>query len=363
MHFTVSMQDPTCSETTYLYEAILSAAQDAASWQGFYAFATRDGVDQLIEDNTVHELMERGGQIRLVVGLDAITNRSTLERLLELEHQYPNFTPRVFWNETSALFHPKISDFGLTDGRRIVIVGSGNLTPGGLRNNFEAYAVAIGEPNEDIDMASLTSFVRRHANHITPINEQVLSRADSNSTRPIEYAKRAPTTPFSESLGQPDGFGRVLLAQVPKAGDRWAQVHFNAEVIQKFFNLRNIASERVYLTRALPSGRRGPIEVRRCIYSQVNKNYKIEIGGARGLKYPSDSRYPLLVFYERQLRTYDYLLIMPSDSGYNRLLNLVTSLPSLGRGFHRSVTDISTLAQAWPECPLLGLEMDDYQVF
>ena len=331
MRLTISMQDPTYAETTYLYEAILSAAQDASSWRGFYAFATRDGVDQLIEDSIVHDLMSRGGRIHLVVGLDAITNRPTLERLVELERRYPNFTPRVFWNETRALFHPKISDFGLPDGGRILIVGSGNLTPGGLRTNFEAYTVAIAEQNEDIDLTSLTAFARRHANHIIPINDQALTRADSNRTRRIGRVARTPTTPPSpQPAVPPAGFGRVLLAQAPKAGSRWAQVHFNAEVIQTFFSLRCADSERVYLTRALPGGQRGVIEVRPCVYSQTNRNYKIEIGGAKGLQYPADNRRPLLVFYERQLRTYDYLLIMPGDTGYDRLLDLSNNLPSPG---------------------------------
>ena len=50
MELRFCIQDPTHTETTYLYEAILAAAVDAAGWRGVYAFASRDGVDHLKED-------------------------------------------------------------------------------------------------------------------------------------------------------------------------------------------------------------------------------------------------------------------------------------------------------------------------
>ena len=98
MQLRVCIQDPTHTGTTYLYEAILEAAARASDWRGLYAFATRDGVDHLIEDKVIHDLMGRGGGIDLVVGVDAVTNRATLERLQELEERHENFRPRVFWN-------------------------------------------------------------------------------------------------------------------------------------------------------------------------------------------------------------------------------------------------------------------------
>ena len=361
MRLEVKMQDPTHADTTYLYEAILSTAQTASSWRGFYAFATRDGVDQLIDDNVVHDLMTRGGRVDLVVGLDAITNRPTLERMQELARRHPNFTPRVFWNQTRALFHPKISDFDLANGGRVLIVGSGNLTPGGLRTNFEAYTVVTAEPDEEIDVSSLTDFALRHADRITPINAEALDRAEANRARPIG-SKRTPPSPSSPDPAVGPGFGRVMLAQVPKAGGRWGQVHFNAEVIRTFFNLRRIGSERIYLTRVLPDENRDLGEVRPCVYSETNKNYKIEVGAARGLQYPADNRRPLIVFLERQLRSYDYLLLMPGHAGYERLLNLSNNLPSPGRGLPRPLTDIPTLSHAWPDCPLLQAATEDHQV-
>ena len=57
MEIRFCIQDPTNARTTYLYEAILTAAVKANGWRGVYAFASRDGVDHLIEDPVVRDYM------------------------------------------------------------------------------------------------------------------------------------------------------------------------------------------------------------------------------------------------------------------------------------------------------------------
>ena len=360
MLLSVFIQDPTHSGTTYLYEAILAAAARASDWRGLYAFATRDGVDHLIEDKVVQNLMDGGGKIDLVVGVDAVTNRATLERMQELEQRHANFRPKVFWNEHLGLFHPKISDFGLRGGGRILIVGSGNLTPGGLMGNFEAYTVITAERGEGIDIGVVDEFLERHGDGIRSIDEEVLERAARNIVRPIGGAgrhgirvRRARVAPDVPRVRPAVGVGRVLLAQVPSAGARWAQVHFNVETIGDYFRLSRFETERIYLTRVSADATRDEVEVRRCVFSaDSNRNHKIEIGAAGHLAYPQGDP-PLLVFRERQLRTYDYMLLMPGENGYGPVLDLSNRLPSPGRGFPRPITDTVELGRAWPDCPLL----------
>lgn len=358
------MQDPTHTETTYLYEAILAAAQKATEWRGLYAFATLDGVDHLIEDQIVHNLMENGGKVDLVVGIDAVTNRATLGRMQELEVRHANFRPRVFWNDSGRLFHPKISDFALADGGRIVVVGSGNLTPGGLMGNFEAYTVIEADQGDEVDIGALEEFLARHVDGIRRIDEEALERAAANIIRPLAVVRRGGargrrrrtrTKPLSSVAGPRAGFDRILLAQVPAAGGRWAQVHFNAHVIQDYFRINQLDIERVYLTRVFADGTRGGVEVRRCVYSaDSNRNYKIEVGAAKHLDYPDVDR-PLLIFRERRLRTYDYMLLMPGEDGYGIVRALSERLPSPGGGLARPVTGLPELAEAWGDCPLLHM--------
>jgi len=361
MDFEFCIQDPTDPETHYLYEAIIGAAAEATTWRGIYAFATRGGVDQLIEDPIVHDFMHRGGAIDLIVGIDAVTNRQTLERMLELETRHPTFRPRVFWHSTRGLFHPKISHFGYPDGRKKLIVGSGNLTPGGLMHNFEGYSVVSGGRREALDLSSLDDFIARHKVDIRRIDQEALERAALNVMRPVAGVPqpRVPQPRPPAVRPQPPvpavraaGLDRVLVAEVPDAGGRWSQAHLNAAVIEDYFRVTNLTTQRVYLTHVDAGGVRGEERVRQVVYSTSNKNYKVEISAAKGKDYPA-AGHPMLIFRERQVRCFDYMLLMPGDAGYTEIVGLSQALPRLGKGFRRSITSLDTLAQAWPDCPLL----------
>lgn len=366
MNLRFCIQDPTHPETTYLYEAIIAAAVDATSWRGVYAFASRDGVDHLIEDAVVHDFMRAGGETDLLVGIDAVTNRPTLERLRELGRRNTQFRPRVFWNETHGLFHPKLSDFQYADGHRTLIVGSGNLTPGGLMNNFEGYTIISVDRAEDLDVSALDEFLDRHSDRIREIDDEALERAARNLIRPIRGARHAGGIVVPQrrrqrrALAVGEAFDRILIARVPAAGGRWAQVHFNADVVSDYFRIADTQTQRVYLTHVDSRGERDEVEVRQCVFSQTNRNHKIEIGAARGRGYPEESP-PILVFRERQLRAFDYMLLSPGEAGYGPLFELSGELPSLGRGFPRVVTDMDTLERAWQDCPLLTSEDQDEQ--
>ena len=369
MKFRFCIQDPTDENTPYLYEAILAAASGAVSWRGLYAFASQAGIRLLIDDPLVQKCMRDGCDVELVIGIDAVTNRQALEYLQELEGRPGSrLHPKVFWTKPTGLFHPKISDFTYQDGGRTLIVGSGNLTPGGLRTNFEGYLVLSASANEQLEAFALDEFLVRHAGDIRSIDDDALERAARNLSWPIQNirqpegpvvqsgtesgSKQQRTVPFDQS-------DRVLAARVPRAGGRWAQVHFNADVVRDFFRIVDFVSHRVYLTHVDSSGERGETEVRPCVYSQKsNKNHKIEIMAARDRPYPM-SVPPVLVFLERRLRTFDYMLLMPSDDGHQQAMELTESLPSVGRGFRRVITNAKILSDHWNRCPLLASPESD----
>lgn len=369
MDFQFCMQDPSDPETEYLYEAILGAATDASAWNGIYAFASSGGVNHLIEDPIVHDFMRKGGEVDLLVGIDAVTNRPTLERLQELERKHHLFRPRVFWSGNYGLFHPKISHFRYEDGHETLIVGSGNLTPGGLMHNFEGYSVISAAADEHLDTSSLTAFLSRNATNIRSIDDEALERAALNLVRSAPGTGRTSRAgmrrpgglilPRRAAEAVPAVFDRVLIAQVPGAGGRWSQVHFNADIIKQYFRITDLGTQRVYLTRVGEDGQRGEEEVRPCIFAASNKNHKIEIAAAKHLDYPTGEQRPILVFRERQVRCFDYMLLMPSQGGYTPMLQLSETLPTIGRGFRRAITNLPTLEGAWPECPLLTMATEE----
>lgn len=354
------VQDPTYAQTVYLYEAIVAAAADATSWHGLYAFASRNGVNQLLHDPAITGLMERGGNIDLIVGLDAVTNRPTLERLQELERQHQLFRPKVFWNETRGLFHPKVSRFVGVGGSQTIIVGSGNFTPGGLTQNFEAYTIIKAEHGEELDLASFDEFLVRQSDNIRSIDLEALERAARNIIRAGPRARVVQPPPQPQPgrpqprpvVGGGQQFNRILIAQVPEAGGRWAQLHLNADVIEQFFRINDRITQRVFLTQVTQAGERLDEEVRPCIFSEHNRNYKIEIGGGRGLYYPANGR-PVVAFRETQVRSFDYMLLMPGDPGHDQLFRLTEALPRVGRGLARVIASVEQVANAWPQSPLV----------
>jgi hypothetical protein len=90
------------------------------------------------------------GCIRATVGLDfSSTSYEGLGSLLELESERADITTHVFFDEIRACtFHPKVFLFSNAERARLLI-GSNNMTGGGLDTNVEAalrVAGALGNP-------------------------------------------------------------------------------------------------------------------------------------------------------------------------------------------------------------------------
>lgn len=360
MDYELHIQDPTSEKTVYLFEAILDASREASSWQGVFAFASRTGVESLIGDPQIQKFL-RKSKMSLLVGLDAVTTRQTLECLRELEEEHQHLDVRVFWNPTGALFHPKIARFEYPDGAQSIIVGSGNLTLGGLRQNFEAFSVIRTAANETLDLSSWLYFARKHACRFRAIDEEVLERAAQNRVS-VPRQRGSSLRPGAQTLAEVGhhvgsvavvgGTGRFLVAQVPRAGDRWHQIHFNGEVIQQFFRVRPNTTQRVYLVECGRGGSFGEQEVRPCVYSAANKNHKIEVASHHGKPYPGQGS-PIVIYRELQVRSFAYMLLMPGDPGHAEMLNLTETLPSVGPGAPRVITETAYIRDAWPVCPLI----------
>lgn len=64
------------------------------------------------------------------------------------------------------------------------------------------------------------------------------------------------------------------------------------------------------------------MENRKIVYSSVNKNYKIEISGARFLNksYPdNNSERPIMLFKKVSDEIFEYIILMKGDPGYEEL--------------------------------------------
>jgi hypothetical protein len=102
--------------------------------QAAVAWAKRSGLSQLQESTQLFR--ERGGVASVIIGIDeGGATKQGLELALEtFDDVY------IFHDQSSRTYHPKVYLLHLEDYARL-IVGSNNMTAGGLFNNYEATLV------------------------------------------------------------------------------------------------------------------------------------------------------------------------------------------------------------------------------
>lgn len=388
-------------------------ALDAAlSWQDFsrawfaVAWAKRSGLLRL--ENSLRDLRQRRKSVRALIGIDQHgATEEGLELALEL------FSDARIYHDSSAsrTFHPK---FYVVEGqdRAVAIVGSGNLTAGGLYTNYEAAVELELELANQADIAVLDElrswWDRRwtEPGASVALTKQMIARliADPNvsvvpeawgppkrpgKSRPgaqggsvfgpavrglgsapavparapnqvapidesdgVVTSKSRPTVP-STSLGDAR---RVLAAGLPR--DRWGQAGFNAEVTDDFFDVRangDLISAEGVDRRGLPRGR----ETRRLIYpASSNQNHRIELPEPEGRDRPDEGDVLVLVL-ELDQRQFRYLYLLPDDAGHETIRREIANRQAIG-GHRKPSTKrvyltLGELRQAWPDCPLLLL--------
>jgi hypothetical protein len=143
----------------------------------------------------------------------------------------------------------------------------------------------------------------------------------------------------------------VLVARVPRASDRWAQVGFNAEVAHKFFRVTPGQHATVRLERISCQGSSIGAEERRLVYSKSNRNHRLEFDFSPVVAYPSEGP-PILAVLEVAVRTFRYIDLMPRAAGYDEMFRLTEELPTVGRGLRRALTTLDEVELRWPGCPL-----------
>lgn len=157
--------------------------------------------------------------------------------------------------------------------------------------------------------------------------------------------------------GMPDlltGAETCLVAEVPKAGNRWQQVHFNKDIARQFFNLQPGDIRSITLERISPEGKVENRTSRRLVFPEANKNSRIEFSFGTRASYPNLPKRPLLVVVEASYLTYRYRTLMPSQSGHEEVQAVLSAGPSIGNGLHRRLVPLDDLELYWPDAFLRG---------
>ncbi len=324
-------QDPTIPYSYSLHEALLQACLGAQRGGGAYAFVSQDGIKLLLEDEAFRSFIDNGA-FKLVVGIDEITNENALKKLRNLRDMYTGLEIIAFLHKVKgSLFHPKFTWFKNNQGG-VLIVGSGNLTARGLRRNWESFSIVQVDKSKIKEIEDDWNGWIAHSQHcLKDIDDKsVLERARDNFRN--RYKKRPKVKLETEILKAKTKWREgevpedveawdftdtdvVLVAEIPRSGNRWKQANFDKDTFTDFFGATpGDNSQRVLLRNVKRNGAFSDIEIRPSV-SVISQNYRFELEAAAGLDYPTAGR-PIAVFIRVSTRMFLYVICMPNDSFY-----------------------------------------------
>ncbi len=215
-------------------DELLASLEQASDIRIATAFATGAGVSRLIDP--VKRVLSDGGALQVVYGLDfRITNPEAMSAFRSLADEYPDSVKHYAYPKwdlhVSQTFHPKLYICTTSERAARVLVGSSNLTTGGLWDNFEANAVILGTLSEAVIQEAHGVFGRAVAQEmcITPTQESIEAYRELHrkaATRPftptppddllpayeqIERLARPASADCPQHAGQPNRVNRTLL--------------------------------------------------------------------------------------------------------------------------------------------------------
>lgn len=308
----LNLQDPTKDESPLLHEKLLEAASNSSSGGAAFAWATVGGLDLLFDD-AFCDFAEQNA-FSMIIGVQSVTTPSALEKMSYINDELGNIIHVFLPENTSNLYHPKYSWFGNV-GSGTLIVGSGNLTLGGLRDNWEAYATVPLNQNELDEVRTTWQdwFTRNTGDLVKPENERALERAEQNTGWTEQTRPRNPDGVGStDSEFTPTPVNSVLVAEIPKSKNRWKQANFDMETYETFFGARIGTQRRMLFQSVDDDGNLGEVEKRPSV-EVGSSNFRFELDAASGLDYPDEGR-PIAVFLKLQTRSFLYHLSLPDKN-------------------------------------------------
>lgn len=351
----ITFQSPDAPDRTLL-SALLLGAHSADSGGGIFAWSNVHGSRALFESPQFRAFLNRG-TFQLIVGTDSITDSATVELLRSYQEEIEGLSIRALVHNRQALFHPKFAWFCSGADLRL-IVGSGNLTRGGLQANWEIFGESTLQSElAEEQMRAINSWVSAHQNLLLELDDDAVAEAVSRNDGDERNLRNA-TRSSSPSASIVAGGERCLVAQIPKSrkdkhgNSMFSQANFNRETFVDFFEVEGNQNE-ILLFHVESNGSLGALESRQGLTKPSSSNYYFELGSAAGIPH-SGANPPIAVFLALDSGAYLYLHRLPGETGYAELDGLLTErfIPSGNQG-KRVVVTRETLGHYWPTCPVL----------
>lgn len=362
-------------------------SNDYSLFRFIVAYSKTSGVNRLLP--YMKQFKEKNGVIEGVVGIDQYN--TSYEALKSLQSMCDKLY--VFHSENMMqTFHPKMYSF-LNDESCWYAIGSNNMTAGGLFSNYELCCLNSCSKTDDdffilenayknytdtnspcsveatddfIELLLENKYIKKekelakeriskyHRKVITSTSLTLFGNESFNAPilKPVSTSEdSAPTSNQSTQLDIADH--NYLIRHIPKAGVRSKQVHFNIDILSNYFKLK--PGDKIFLQQLSNIYSPNPIESRTVVFSNRNKNVKIEVDGAQILdtQYPDNlNKRPVLIVKKINPSLFEYMLLMDGNDGYNELNNHLNSLPH-GRSLAYQILLEEQLLDIWGDCPLV----------
>jgi len=326
------------------------------SWRALMAFASLDGVLLLHGEgptSMIDDYVARRGSIDWIIGIDAITTVDALGELRRVQEAYPGqVRVRVFQSPGRSLFHPKMQIFQTDDGEGIIVVGSSNLTRGGLINNGELSAITRLHGEEFARWVDVFEDVAGTGGAVQEITDELLARVSERQTRERPGVRiRVPSPHRREVEPQvADAEAPVLVQLVPRGGGRASQLGIQAQTMIDYFGLREGEDRTIQLQQVQPGAAPGQVEIRPLVFpDRSNRNRRIEVGGLPAVV--TEANRPIVVFHHLRENHFRYLVLVPENDGYPQVREYLDALPP-GRSMAHDIIAIDILLEIWPDYPV-----------
>lgn len=350
------------SASPKLLANILAECGSAEKGGAAFAFASAQGV-KLLAAEPVFSKFLKASEFTIVVGLDAITDTRAVDELRKLNKSHPNFKPKLFLHSTGgSLFHPKTMWLKTPKGG-VIITGSGNLTSGGLKSNWEAMSVQTLSAAEMADAEkSWNAWLKTHSKQLVDVDDaKAIEKAKANTVLRAKIKKVLKKTAEEDEAdgAEIDAVEEIveefqltpgLIAEIPKASDRWEQANFDKKSFIEFFGVTLGKDKSVRFFHVQPDGSlvaeavRPPVAVK-------SRNFRFELAAAKGIPYPGDG-VPIGLFQRVTDTDFNYVLLLPGEDAHTRVTKFLDDVyPKKTRALRRVQITMGDLKKIWPDAP------------
>lgn len=249
--------------TTKLLDELLPVVAQSKECKIAVAFASTGGLSLL--KSGFQQCLDRNGRIEFLVGLDlSATDPEALWTLYQMSQINPNVSFYCFNRlGVGAMYHPKLYIANLNT-TAIIVVGSSNLTEGGLKENVEVNVLIEADVGEEVvsDACSIYNKLKFHPQRVKP-DQEFLSLYQE-----MYFMRRSQERTFSS-----DSQFRKLKSRFTKKA---TSLSHPAPTYRDLFGWQRLVFER------LPDGLFKPSDIYKFedelrIYYPENKNIKAKI--------------------------------------------------------------------------------------